>query len=144
VSREEVRARVHDVAARDFAALDAALSGLPGDDLVLLLWEGRTEGLRPRTLGDIRLSNWSFLSQTAAPASCLAGTGISNVVVNRGALKYYLAGGASPEILRLRAFDEFAARCLERPREVRAYLIFPVRGSPLPNGAPPAGSGTSR
>ena len=139
VSREEVRARVHDVAARDYAALDAALSGLPSDDLVLLLWEGRTEGLRPRTLADIRLSNWSLLSQTAAPASCLSGTGISYVVVNRGALKYYLAGGASQEVLRLKQFDEFAARCLEPLREVRAYLIFRVRsGPPAAGGRAPA------
>jgi hypothetical protein len=128
-SRHEVRTGSPDVATQGIVALEDSLSGLGDDALVLLLWEARTGGLEPRALADVRLSNWSLLSQTMATDTCLAGTGITHVVINRGSLRYYLARGAPPEVFRLAQLQEFVQRCLMQPREVSFYLIYRVRGA---------------
>jgi hypothetical protein len=129
-SRSEVRARHPHGAARQIAVLEDSLARLGDDALVLLLWEARTAGLKPRALSDVRLSNWPVLSQTAAPESCLAGTGITHVVINRASVGYYITRGASPEAFRIPQLGEFIRRCLEGPIDTQGYLIFRVRGSP--------------
>ena len=130
-SRSEVRAGHPHGAARQIAVLEDSLARLGDDALVLLLWEARTAGLKPRALSDVRLSNWPLLSQTAAPASCLAGTGITHVVINRASVGYYLTRGALPHAFRIPQLSDFIRRCLEGPVDTQGYLIFRVRGSPL-------------
>ena len=132
-SRSEVRARHPHGAARQIAVLEDSLARLGDDALVLLLWEARTAGLRPRALSDVRLSNWPLLSQTVAPESCLAGTGITHVVINRASVGYYVTRGASPDAFRIPELGEFIRRCLEGPIDAQGYLMFRVRGSP-PDG----------
>jgi hypothetical protein len=78
----------------------------------------------------VRLSNWPLLSQTSAPASCLAGTGITHVVINRASVGYYITRGALPEAFRIPQLGEFTRRCLEAPIDTQGYLIFRVRGAP--------------
>ena len=78
---------------------------------VLLLWESRALPLGGDAIADVMLSNWSFLAQSPAPASCLAGTGITHVLVNRGALDHYLRRGAKRDAFRLDQLDAFAAHC---------------------------------
>jgi hypothetical protein len=130
-SRGEVRARHPHGAARQIAVLEDSLARLGDDALVLLLWEARTAGLRPRAISDVRLSNWPLLSQTAAPGSCLAGTGITHVVINRASVGYYITRGASPDAFRIPQLGEFIRRCLEGAIDTQGYLIFRVRSAPL-------------
>jgi hypothetical protein len=130
-SRSEVRARHPHGASRQIAVLEDSLAHLGDDALVLLLWEARTAGLKPRALSDVRLSNWPLLSQTAAPESCLAGTGITHVVINRASVRYYITRGALPEAFRSPQLAEFIRLCLERPIDTEGYLIFRVRSAPL-------------
>jgi hypothetical protein len=136
-SRDSVRAQLSDAGARQFAQLEAAVAGLPDDSLVLLLWEARTAGLPVRLLADVRLSNWPLLSQTPAPASCLAGTGITHLVVNQGGLRYYLARGASAEAFRLGELEVFLANCLQEVHHEGSYLVGRLNSG----GANAVGSG---
>jgi hypothetical protein len=135
-TRHEVRTQFPDRSVQALAALEDSLSGLGSNALILLLWEARGGGLPPRALADVRLSNWPLLSQTRAPESCLAGTGITHVVISGGALRYYLQRGASPEVLRLDGLREFVRRCLEEPRQAPPYEIFRVRRAPSAAGSP--------
>ena len=130
-SRSEVRARHPHGAARQIAVLEDSLARLSDDALVLLLWEARTAGLKPRALSDVRLSNWPLLSQTAGPGSCLAGTGITHVVINRASVGYYITRGALPEAFRIPQLGEFIRRCLEALIDTQGYLVFRVRAGPL-------------
>jgi hypothetical protein len=129
-SLSELRTRHPHGAARQIAVLEDSLAGLADDALVLLLWEARTAGIRPRALADVRLSNWPLLSQTSAPASCLAGTGITHVVINRASVGYYITRGALPEAFRIPQLGEFIRRCLEAPIDTQGYLIFRVGTAP--------------
>lgn len=130
VSREEVRARVPDVIAGTVVSLEKTLAGLEDDAQVLLFWEARTAGIRPRSLSDARLSNWPFLSQTAAADACLAGTGITHVVINLGSLRYYILRGASSDVFRVDQLQVFSRKCLVQSIEVPPYLVFRVRSGP--------------
>jgi hypothetical protein len=121
-SEEEVRTRLPDL-----AALERAVAGLGPDSRVLMLWEARSVALEAHTLADVRLSNWPLLSQTGAPDTCLAGTGISHVVLNLGTLRYYIARGASAEVFRLDQLRDFVQRCLIQQSEIPPYLVFRVR-----------------
>jgi hypothetical protein len=132
-SRSEVRSRHPHGASRQIAVLEDALANLGEDALVLLLWEARTAGLEPRALADLRLSNWPLLSQTPAAESCLAGTGITHVVVNRPSVGYYITRGAQPEAFRVSQLSDFIRRCLEAPIDTQGYLIFRVRRAPSPS-----------
>lgn len=135
-SRDQVRARIADAGARQFVQLDSVVRELPDDALVLLLWDARTAGLPVRALADVRLSNWPLLSQTAAPGDCLAGTGITHLVVNQGTLRYYMARGASAEAFRIRELESFLAACLKDARQAGAFLIGSIgSGGPSPAGA---------
>jgi hypothetical protein len=137
-SRQEVRTGTADVAAQGITVLEGPLSELDDDALVLFFWESRTGGLEARTLGDVRLSNWPLLSQTKAPETCLAGTGITHVVINQGALRYYLVRGASPVVFRIDQLREFVQRCMVEQREFPPYLMFSLRNpQPGAEGPPP-------
>lgn len=122
-SRDSVRAQMADAGARQFAQLESAVASLPGDAVVLLLWEARTAGLPVRTMADVRLSNWPLLSQTDAPAICLAATGITHIIVNHGSLRYYLARGASADAFRLRELEAFLANCLQEVHQEGSFLV---------------------
>lgn len=112
-SAQEVWRRHPDGTVRGYAPVIGNLHRLvPADGKVLMLWEARGLPIERETLVDVRLSNWSFLAQSAAPAACLAGTGITHVMVGTGSVEFYVSRGARPEAFRLNDFTAFRDRCL--------------------------------
>lgn len=112
-SAQEVWRRHPDGTVRSYAPVIGNLHRLvPTDGKVLMLWEARGLPIERETLVDVRLSNWSFLAQSPAPAACLAGTGITHVMVGTGSVEFYVSRGARPEAFRLNDFTAFRDRCL--------------------------------
>jgi len=119
VSPDDVWRRHPDNTVRMFAPVAANVQRLvPADGRVLLLWEARALPLQREALADLTLSNWSYLAQSPAYHDCLVGRAITHVLVNSGALGYYLRRGADAEPFYLERFTEFRARCLGPPVSV--------------------------
>lgn len=132
-SAEETWFRHPDGTARGFAPAVANIRlRVPADGKVLMLWEARAEPIGRETIADVMLSNWSFLAQSAAPASCLAGTGITHLLVGTGSVEYYVSRGADPRAFRLDDFRAFRDRCLTGHRVIGpGFDLFEVRaGAP--------------
>lgn len=114
VSEADVWTQHPDGTARLFApAIANAQRLLPEDARVVMLWEARALPLGRDALADVLLTNWSYLAQSPAVERCLAGSGVTHVLVNTGALSYYIQRGADRGAFRLDALDEFRRRCLE-------------------------------
>jgi hypothetical protein len=112
-SAQEVWRRHPDGTVRSYAPVIGNLHRLvPADGKVLMLWEARGLPIERETLVDVRLSNWSFLAQSSAPAACLAGTGITHVMVGTGSVEFYVSRGAKAEAFHLNDFTAFRDRCL--------------------------------
>jgi hypothetical protein len=112
-SAQEVWRRHPDGTVRSYAPVIGNLHRLvPVDGKVLMLWEARGLPIERKTLVDVRLSNWSFLAQSSAPAACLAGTGITHVMVGTGSVEFYVSRGAKAEAFHLNDFTAFRDRCL--------------------------------
>lgn len=93
-----------------------------------MLWEARALPFEREVLADIMLTNWSYLAQSPAIASCLAGTGITHLLVGSGAVEYYVERGADPRAFLLDRFAPFRDRCLEGHTAVGpGFDLFVVR-----------------
>jgi hypothetical protein len=118
-SAGEVWGRHPDNTVRMFASVPGNVQRVvPEGGRVLLLWEARALPLRRRALTDVALSNWSYLAQSPAYDDCLAGRDITHVLVNSGALGYYLRRGADRKPFYLERLAAFRARCLGSPVQV--------------------------
>jgi hypothetical protein len=128
-SREEVWFRHPDGTARGFAPAVANVRlRVPPGGKVLMLWEARALPLERETIADVMLSNWSFLAQSPAVADCLAGTGITHLLVGTGSVEYYVSRGADPRAFRLGEFAGFRDRCLTGHRVIGpGFDLFEVR-----------------
>lgn len=112
-SAAEVWMQHPDFAVSQLAVAVRAVSAqVPESGLVLMLFEPRGFAFDRRVLQDVLLSNWSYVSQSPAAGSCLAGSGITHVLVNTGAISYYVNRGVEPQYLRLQELQRFAQRCL--------------------------------
>ena len=112
-SAQEVWRRHPDGTARDLSPVIANVQRLvPADGRVLLLWEARGLAFERDTYVDVMLSNWSWVAQSPGFADCLAGTGITHLVVGGGSVEYYVSRGADPRAFLLDRFANFRERCL--------------------------------
>ena len=128
-SAQEVWRRHPDGTARDFSPVIANVQRLvPKDGKVLLLWEARGLPFEREVLVDAMLSNWSFLAQSPATGTCLAGTGITHLLVGAGSVEYYVNRGADPRVFMLDRFARFRERCLGPNTTIGPGVeLFPLR-----------------
>lgn len=113
VSAQEVWHLHPDFTVRAFAPVLANVRRIvPADGKILMLWEARGLPFGREVLVDVMLSNWSYLAQSRALADCLAGTGITHILANKGAVGYYVSRGADPQAFLLDRFRAFRERCV--------------------------------
>ncbi|MHB1297048.1 MAG: hypothetical protein ACYC0B_00850 [Gemmatimonadaceae bacterium] len=99
----------------------------PADAKILMLFEARGYYHTRSTIQDNVLTNWPLLVGTGAPDRCLAGTGITHVLVNDGAIAYYVVRGLDLSSLAWDRFPEFARRCLDPMVSANGISILRVR-----------------
>lgn len=99
----------------------------PPDARILMLFESRGLYFTRTVLQDNLLTNWPVLHYTGATARCLAGTGITHVLLNQPAPGYYQSRGADLAVMGWPSFPEFAQRCLLPIGQVRTMMLFRVR-----------------
>jgi hypothetical protein len=98
-----------------------------------MLFEARGLYFNREVLQDNLLTNLALLQGIGATDRCLAGTGITHVLVNEQAPGYYARRGASLSALGWDRFPEFAARCLQPVGAVRSAVLYRVRSSAAAN-----------
>lgn len=112
---------------RSYARLVRLTNALvPPGSRILMLYEGRGFYFEPEVLQDHSAGNWPLLA-TLPLDDCLRGAGVSHVLLGVGAARYFVQGGADPEVLRWDRFQEFAARCLDVVHEGPGFVLFRVR-----------------
>ncbi len=79
---------------------------------VLMLYESRGLYFNMHVIEDTRLVNWPQLAAALRPGSCLEGSRITHILAGGGTAAYYERRGVSPEVLRWKDFERFAAACL--------------------------------
>lgn len=84
---------------------------VPGGSRALLIAEARGLYLGDVALQDNVLTNWPLLTAGDPEADCLAGAGISHLVVGRGTLEFYHRRGVDTTPLRLDRLEAFLDRC---------------------------------
>lgn len=103
---------------------DLVHSHVGDGDRMLMLFDARGGAFRADVITDSRIANWPILAQTAAPSSCLSGTGITHVLVNGGAIGYYVRRGADPLALHLPALDRFVGDCTMPVGSVNGFSLL--------------------
>jgi hypothetical protein len=106
--------------------LHTLLHRMPSSGRVLFLFEARGYGTDREVLQDNAGSNWPFLVEARANEHCLAGTGITHVLVNSAALNLYLSRGLDTSRLRWSAFGEFEKHCLEQIGRTDNFWLYRV------------------
>lgn len=104
----------------------------PPDARILMLFEARGLYFDREVLQDNVLTNWTILHRIGATDNCLAGTGITHVLLNEVMPSYYASRGASLEALSWDRFPEFAQRCLEPLGAFRGEVLFRLRPAAAP------------
>lgn len=99
----------------------------PTDARVLMLFEARGLYHRREVLQDNLLMNWPILEHTGATDRCLAGTGITHVLVNGALPSYYERRGSNLAAARWDRFPAFAERCLASMGQAGSVVLFRVR-----------------
>lgn len=99
----------------------------PADSRLLMLFDARGYYHTRAVIQDNVLTNWPLLLATGAPDRCLAGTGITHVLVNNAVADYYVRRGLDPNVLGYDRFPEFAQRCLEPMVNNLGVVIYRVR-----------------
>ncbi len=122
----EYRLSHPDPTVRLFAGIPPMADSAVGSGVLLLLFDARGGAFRSEVLADTRSWNWPVLAQSTAVDECLAGTGITHVLLNLGAANYYVGRGASPDALYLPQFGSFARNCLVLLREESGFVLFRV------------------
>lgn len=125
-----------DITVRRFAAIPALIEAqVPPSGSLLMLFDARGGGIGRHVVADARAALWPVLAQTSSPARCLAGTGITHVLLNVGTLDFYLARGVSSNALKVDALRSFLARCGELRAEHAGFLLFQVQAEDSLEGA---------
>lgn len=104
----------------------------PPDAKILMLFEARGFYFDRAVLQDNLLTNWTILHRIGATDTCLAGTGITHVLLNEVMPSYYGSRGASLDALSWNRFPEFAQRCLEPLGAFRGEVLFRLRTAAAP------------
>jgi len=100
---------------------------LSKESRILLLFEGRGYYFRVPVLQDNVIVNWPLLSAKAVWPDCLRSVGITHVLLNVGAIQYYVVRGVDLAPLRLRALQRFAGHCLAPIHTAGGFTVFEVR-----------------
>jgi hypothetical protein len=100
---------------------------IPPGDKVLFLFEARGFYFDVPVIQDNLLTNWPLLASRASSLHCLESTGISHVLINRGALNYYLMRGLDPGTVQWDTFRQFEEECLVPVLEESNYVLYRVR-----------------
>ena len=100
---------------------------LPPTSRVLMLFDARGFNLKVSVIQDNVLTNWPLLAHRASKLNCLAGTGITHVLVNVGSVNYYLQRGLAPETIQWNIFQQFADKCLVRVFEGPSHVLYQVQ-----------------
>jgi len=128
ISSEEYLAEYKMGGIQDFAPVINFLNeNLPKDSYILMLFEARGFYFKPRIIQDNKAANWPLLLQSLTPAECLESVGVTHVLVNYGALNYYLKRGANQSILRFEEFHRFANQCLTPIYKTNSHTLFEVK-----------------
>jgi hypothetical protein len=106
---------------------------VPPDGKVLLLFEARGYYFEPAVIQDNVLTNWPFLApKTVEDSGCLRSTGITHVLFNGLAVRYYASRGTDPRVFRFDLLNEFAARCLAVVHRGRGFTLLRLLPEPRP------------
>lgn len=101
---------------------------LPEGSRILMLYEARGFYFRRPVIEDTWVTNWPLLAHRLPRDRCLEQAGISHLLVNYGAVSYYLRRGVDPRLFQWQAFTDFADRCLGEPVfQDPAFLVFQSR-----------------
>ncbi len=82
------------------------------DELILLLFEARGYYFDVPVIQDNKTANWEYVKSSGAAMSCLAGTGISHVLLRRGAFGFFVDRGIAQSVAVQTEISKFANRCL--------------------------------
>jgi hypothetical protein len=125
----------HTKAPADYAELAPTLAyinqNLPPTSRILMLFEARGYYFHVPVIQDNVLTNWPLMAARASNLDCLAGSGITHVLVNVGGMNYYLQRGLNPSTLRWDLFKKFADQCLISVFQGPTHVLYGVRKSSL-------------
>jgi hypothetical protein len=110
-----------------YAVAEFTAENTPDSARILMLWDARGYYFTRTVLQDNLLTNWPLLHGIGATERCLAGTGITHVMVNHQAPRYYEQRGVRMSELSWDAFPAFAQKCLEPMVVGSAFGIYRVR-----------------
>ena len=114
-----------------YQVLQAANSLVPSDGKLLLLYEARGFYFEPEVIQDNAISNWTLLAPMAISSeTCLETMGITHVLVNDLAVRYYVGRGMDPRLLRLDSLPQFAERCLTVIHRGRGFTLLRLNPDP--------------
>jgi hypothetical protein len=108
-------------------AVDWVGTHLSATDRLLLLFDGRGFYFDVPVVQDVVLRNWAYLRSAPSQPGCLDGLGVTHVLVNDGAIRFFRRRGARLETLGWNQFDAFQTRCLELMHEDPGFRVFRVR-----------------
>jgi hypothetical protein len=100
---------------------------LKSTDRILMLFEARGLYFRVPVIQDNVLVNWPLLANKLPEIGCLEASAISYVLVNGGALSFYLERGLDPDVVRWKEFYEFADRCLSPVYQGVGHILYEVK-----------------
>ncbi len=114
-----------------YRVLQAANNLVPPDGKLLLLYEARGFYFEPEVVQDNAISNWTLLAPAVSSSeTCLETTGITHVLVNDLAVRYYVRRGMDPRLLRLELLPRFASRCLTVIYRGRGFTVLRINSDP--------------
>lgn len=110
-----------------YAVAQLVETATPENARILMLFEARGLYFNREVLQDNLLTNLAILQGIGATDRCLAGSGITHLLVNEQAPQYYARRGANLHALGWDRFPDFAARCLVPVGVVRGEVLFRLR-----------------
>jgi hypothetical protein len=107
--------------------LRSLLERVPSGGRALFLFEARGYGSNRQVLQDNVGTNWALLVEAGAVDRCLAGTGITHVLVNRTAIDYYVSRGLDANRLQWHLFSRFEKDCLDEIGRTAGLSLYRIR-----------------
>lgn len=104
--------------------VDLVNSELPTESRILLLYEARSYYFEREVLQDNLWTNWPLLASTLDQDPCLETTGLTHVVINKGAVSYLVDGGMDLDLVEWPQWEVFHDRCLTLMHEDQVYELY--------------------
>lgn len=104
--------------------VDLVNSELPPESRILLLYEARSYYFEREVLQDNLWTNWPLLASTLDQDPCLETTGLTHVVINKGAVSYLVDGGMDLDLVEWPEWEAFRNRCLSLMHEDQVYALY--------------------